>query len=315
MSELGRRLQEARTAKRLSLADVESVTRIRQKYLEALENGEYGQLPRGATTRGFLRTYAVYLGLDASDVFQQYSQETGDAGSDVPIAEPGKPRLVDYRPIEIELLDAAPGFRWWPWAVGIVLVGVVSVAVWFFLSRNPGWNPLAALLPPPTVTATSTHTATPWVVTATPRVTQTLPAAPGDPGPTPTSDLLPLPTPTVLASPTPTRRPTATPEVVARLALQLRATQRTWIRVSIDGEVAEETTLNPEDTREWNAEQSITIRTGNAGGLVLTLNADDLGVMGQPSEVLERTWVIDQGEVTEAIVPTITPLPSITPAG
>lgn len=323
MSELGRQLQEARTAKGLSLADMESVTRIRQKYLEALENGEYAKLPRGATARGFLRTYAVYLGLDVSATLHLYGQESGDRTSDVQMAEPGKPRLVDYRPIEVALIDDTPGWRWWPWAVALLVIAAIAAGVWYFLSQNPGWNPIAALLPPPTATATSAPTATRWVETATPRATQTLPPAPALEGTvpvaTPTSDLLPLPTPTVLASATPTKRPTATPEVVAQLAMDLRATQRSWIRVTVDGSLAEETTLSPDESRSWDAEQSISIRTGNAGGLLLVLNGEELGVMGNPSEVLERTWVIDQGEVTEAGTPApgagqpagaVTPTPS-----
>ena len=98
MSELGRILVEARTAKELSLADVEKATRIRQKYLEGFEQGDYASLPRGAVARGFLRTYATYLGLDADDALQRYSQESGDTDEQTPIAEVGKPRLVDYRP-------------------------------------------------------------------------------------------------------------------------------------------------------------------------------------------------------------------------
>lgn len=130
-------------------------------------------------------------------------------------------------------------------------------------------------------------------------------------GPTPTSDLLPLPTPTVLASPTPTKRPTATPEVVAQLTIELQATQRAWIRVTVDGQVVEETTLKPDDTRSWEGEQSVTIRTGNAGGLLLMLNGEDLGLMGAASEVLERTWVVSDDGVLES--GPLTPGP--TPAG
>lgn len=315
MSELGRQLQEARTAKDLSLADVELVTRIRQKYLEALENGDYGRLPRGATARGFLRTYAVYLGVDPAAALHAYAQDTGDVIGDVPIAEPGKPRLIDYRPLEVALLDDTPRVRWWPWALAVVLVAAIAGGAWFFLSRNPGWNPLTAILPPPTATATRIFTATPWVVTATPKMTQTLPPAPALEGtmvgPTPTSDLLPLPTPTVLASPTPTKRPTATPEVVAQLTIELQATQRAWIRVTVDGQVVEETTLKPDDTRSWEGEQSVTIRTGNAGGLLLMLNGEDLGLMGAASEVLERTWVVSDDGVLES--GPLTPGP--TPAG
>jgi cytoskeletal protein RodZ len=318
MSELGRQLQEARTARHLSLADVESVTRIRQKYLEALENGEYRVLPRGATARGFLRTYAAYLGLDVAAALSLYVQESGEKGYDLPMAEPGKPRLVDYRPIEVSLIDDTPRMRWWPWILAFFIVVAASAGAWYFLTRNPGWNPLAAVLPPPTATATSTLTPTPWVVTATPRATQTLPPPPAgesqQAGPTPTSDLLPLPTPTVLASATPTRRPTATPEVVAQLTLELQVTQRAWVRVTVDGEVVEEGTLNANDARIWDALESITIRTGNAGGLTLILNGEDLGPMGQASQVLERTWVVAGGEVTEQ-APGTTPEASPTSTG
>ena len=55
------------------------LTRIRQKWLEALENGEYSKLPRGAVARGFLRTYAAYLGLDAQAALNLYTDESGDA--------------------------------------------------------------------------------------------------------------------------------------------------------------------------------------------------------------------------------------------
>ena len=81
-------LREARMARELSLADVESATRIRQKYLEALETGDFAKLPRGAVARRFLRTYAAFLGLDAEDMLLRYGSESGDAGDDVAIAEP-----------------------------------------------------------------------------------------------------------------------------------------------------------------------------------------------------------------------------------
>jgi cytoskeleton protein RodZ len=306
MSELGRRLAEARTAKGLSLADVEQITRIRQKWLEALENGEYSKLPRGAVARGFLRTYAAYLGLDVQAVLSLYTEESGDAGDGTFVAEPGKPRLVDYRPLEVELIDAVPDNRWVPWVVALLLVVALAAGAWWFLSRNPGWNPLASLGPPPAATATATRTATAWIVTATPAATITLPVPEASTAgeavvPAATSDILPLPTPTVPATPQPTPRPTATPEVVgSAIAAEVRALQRAWVRVVVDGAVAEEGFLAPNDVRTWEAAQSILIRTGNGGGVNLTLNGEDLGAMGNVGQVVERSWVVgDTGEVIE----------------
>lgn len=316
MSELGRLLHEARIAKEASLADVEAVTRIRQKYLEALEAGAYDRLPRGTVARGFLRTYATYLGLDAQAMLQQYIAESGDASEDTPIAEPGKPRLVDYRPLEVELMDEQPGTRWWPWIAALVIIIALGASGWWLLSRNPGWNPLQAFGPAPTITVSTTSKATRWVVTATPAPTLT----PTAPLPQPTSGLLTLPTPTVPASPTPTPRPTATPEVVARISLELRTTQRSWLRVIVDGQPPEEGMLDANQSRTWEADQSISIRTGNAGGVILILNGEELGPMGAIGAVTERAWVVDQGQVTETTAETAfptapLPTPTPTPAG
>ncbi len=250
-----------------------------------------------------------------------YTDESGDAGDGTFVAEPGKPRLVDYRPLEVELIDEQSDNGWVPWVVALVVVAALAAGAWWFLNRNPGWNPLAALAPPPPATAVATSTSTPWIVTATPRAVGTLPQPEAtNPGeivvPAATSDILPLPTPTVPATAQPTPRPTATPEVVgSAITAEMKAVQRAWVRVLVDGAVAEEGFLSPEDQRVWEATQSIVIRTGNAGGVNLTLNGEDLGPMGDVGQVVERSWVVGgAGEVIEGGVPEQTPAePTATP--
>ena len=318
MSELGGLLREARTARELSLADVESVTRIRQKYLEALETGDFATLPRGAVARGFLRTYATFLGLDADEMLRRYGKESGDAGDEVAIAEPGKPRLVDYRPLEVTLSGPTPGPSWWRWVVAALVVIAAGAVIWWLVSRNElprlltAFGPAKMLAP----SSTPTQTATAWVVTATPEPVREVVLA------TPTSNLLPLPTPTVQATVTPTPRPTETPEVIAQVIdMRMPITQRAWVRVTVDGEVVQEGTLESGAVKEYQADQSISIRTGNGGGVSLTLNGEDLGPMGDVGKVIERTWVVDQGEITEqapgtpAVKPSPQPTQTPTPAG
>src|SRR5689334_8691984 len=78
MSEtLGRRLREAREAKGYVLEDVERATRIRAKYLVALEDGDFDALPSQAQVRGFLRNYAQFLSLDDEQVLADYNQQVG----------------------------------------------------------------------------------------------------------------------------------------------------------------------------------------------------------------------------------------------
>ncbi len=68
--ELGKALSEARTARGLTLHDIERDTRISRKYLQALEEGMLDVLPAPVYARAFMRTYAQYLGLNASTLVQ-----------------------------------------------------------------------------------------------------------------------------------------------------------------------------------------------------------------------------------------------------
>src|SRR5881275_478435 len=72
VNELGEILRSARQKKNLSLSQVTRATRIKQSYLEALEDGEYSVLPGPAYVTGFLRNYALYLGLHPDDLIQEY---------------------------------------------------------------------------------------------------------------------------------------------------------------------------------------------------------------------------------------------------
>lgn len=93
--------------------------------------------------------------------------------------------------------------------------------------------------------------------------------------------------------------------------------QRSWLRVTVDGAVTEEGFLEANDTRVWEANQGITIRTGNGGGVTLVLNGEDLGAMGTVGQVVERSWAVaNSGEVLEASGATpVPPTPTLTPAG
>jgi hypothetical protein len=73
MFEIGSSLREARMRQQLELSQAERDTRIRAKYLRALEDERFDVLPGPAYTKGFLRTYADYLGLDAQPFVDEYN--------------------------------------------------------------------------------------------------------------------------------------------------------------------------------------------------------------------------------------------------
>jgi cytoskeletal protein RodZ len=94
---VGEQLREARERKGLDLYRVERDTKIRTKYLEALESGDFGDLPGEVYARGFLRNYATYLGLDADEVIDEWR---GEAGEPEPVAA-AKPGFVGPQPMRI----------------------------------------------------------------------------------------------------------------------------------------------------------------------------------------------------------------------
>jgi cytoskeleton protein RodZ len=72
MPEIGETLREARMRRRIDMTEVEAATKIRAKYLRALENEEWDLLPGSTFVKTFLRTYADYLGLDSRALVEEY---------------------------------------------------------------------------------------------------------------------------------------------------------------------------------------------------------------------------------------------------
>jgi cytoskeleton protein RodZ len=91
MFEIGRSLREARTRRGLDLPQIERDTHIRGKYIAALEDEEFDALPGPAYAKGFLRTYADYLGLDSQQFIDEYNSRF------TPEDHLAPPQLVEIR--------------------------------------------------------------------------------------------------------------------------------------------------------------------------------------------------------------------------
>jgi cytoskeletal protein RodZ len=141
---LPERLFSARERKGVDLYRAERDTKIRARYLAALERGDYKELPGAVYTKGFLRNYALYLGLDPDDVLLQWRRERGDAAKDL------EPIVVVPRPI------AAPRktLTFSPMVFVAVLLTIVVVVF-------AGWIGIQLLRfnKPPVVTVTQPATA------------------------------------------------------------------------------------------------------------------------------------------------------------
>lgn len=295
--ELGQWLRSAREAKDLSLTQVEESTRIRQKYLAALESGDWEELPGDVAGRGFLRNYATFLGLDPNDALARLGQPAVEASDPARTGEAiGGPRAVDYRPMDLDLWeDRTRSMRW----VGIgLLAGVILIlglTGWWLWANNPQFfaslwpaQPLPATASPLPVAAQNS-TVTPTVEPTTAfRITAT-----------PTSGIFTLPTPTPTATRVSTRQPTATPTArPQQIELMADARQRAWMRVTVDGEVVYEQVMEADTQETWQAQQALVVRTGNAGGVEVTVNGEAQGALGSTGSIEECTWTLADNQVT-----------------
>lgn len=118
---LGEVLRAAREAKGVDLPRVERETKIRERYLSALERGEYRELPGSVYTKGFLRNYGAYLGLDPEYLIDLYRLET-TAVTDRPTA-PTPPRPLGGRRSRAFVVTP-----------GAVVAGILTILVGAFIA-------------------------------------------------------------------------------------------------------------------------------------------------------------------------------------
>lgn len=118
---LGEVLRTAREANGVDLQRVERETKIRERYLSALERGEYRELPGSVYTKGFLRNYGAYLGLDPEYLIDLYRLET-TAGTDRP-SRPTPPRPLAGRRSRAFVVTP-----------GAVLAGILTILVGGFIA-------------------------------------------------------------------------------------------------------------------------------------------------------------------------------------
>jgi len=83
-SGIGNTLRDARNRRKIDLSEVEEATKIRVRFLRAIENEEWDVLPGETYARAFIKTYASYLGLDGERLAEDFRAEAGTAAGDRP---------------------------------------------------------------------------------------------------------------------------------------------------------------------------------------------------------------------------------------
>jgi hypothetical protein len=129
--EIGNSLREARVRQHLELTEVELATKIRARYLRALEEETFDALPAQTYVKGFLRTYADYLGLDGQLYVDEFNSRFGVDGE-----EPREP-VVARRSSHVRKQHHRLERRWVIFALaGIAALVVFTIAAWKFGGKS-----------------------------------------------------------------------------------------------------------------------------------------------------------------------------------
>lgn len=275
-STLGEKLRRARSAKGVSLEEAAAATRIHLSSLEALEGNHARHLPAQVFTRGFVRIYAGYLGLDPDQALRLH------------VEEQGLPTTSTTDKINIQELLASEEMAEAPHTLTgnhvffLLLMLVLGFLVYwgynsYFrpLPSPAPFGPEASLFGFPDESAPPPEPDPPFLDKDQAVVDHPAAAIPA------TRKIDPDPAPRRVA-PIGITGPVESPYVLAAHFLE-----ETWVRIQVDDQPAEQLYFYPGNTRTWQAAEKLEIRIGNAGGVELSLNNSSLPTLGRSGQIVD----------------------------
>jgi cytoskeletal protein RodZ len=266
MSELGQRLRNARQSQGISISQAATETRILQRYLEALEDGDYQYLPGDVYARGFIRNYALYLKIPVEELIQLYRYERGRT-------EP-----IVIRPAVVPQITPSTIL---PQLLGVFFVMLTITGLGYLVLRAVEYLDIT---PAPIVENSAELTsATATIAVVAPTDMPAEPTAPAVVVATavPTAS---VPTPTVMVSPT--------PEAPIMLTVQIDSGNNpgSWLHVKIDNKSVYQKILKPGESLRYAAQRGVWIRAGNAYVVTVNINGVEQRLSNTPGDVVSFSW-------------------------
>lgn len=269
LESFGTRLKQRREERGMTLDQAAFSTKIGTRFLRALEEERFDQLPGGIFNKGFIRAYARCLGLDEGDLVANYLAITGEAH---PAVEEELPKQFAARtPIHVE---AKPALR----ILGVIaLILLVVLAVHEFRSRQRSVLGAAQISAP-------TRAASP---------TKALSSSPFS------LHTANHPAPSVPRSTANASEPSLNPQAMAgSFVVKIKVSDECWISIETDGKDAGEEMLEAGTEKSIQAAKKIVIKAGNVGGLDFFFNGHELPSQGHEEEVKTLTFDANGLQVT-----------------
>jgi cytoskeleton protein RodZ len=253
LASFGEELRREREIRGISLKEIADATKISKRFLDAIERNDHKTLPAPVFTRGFVREYARYLGLNAEEMVNRYNFASAN---DDRIEKP--PQVEKYPQQPVRDISPKPArkrgippvyARVDRNALFAVLIAIVLAGVAWWAVQYRRSEPDAAADPGPIVTATTSTT-----------VSAAIPSPP---------------------------KPAATDDSMLRLVVEV--IDDSWVSLDADGKSVVNDELRKGDRRTFEASETFRFRTiGNAAGLKLTLNGALIPTLGDDGEVIKN---------------------------
>ncbi len=266
MPALGERFRAAREARGLSLSDVSEQIRIRSVYLAAIEDENWAAIGAPVYIRGFLKTYARFLGLDADEIVASFTERPIPAAAEAH-EPPSRPSRQPSPPTTVEALPPPRNLTPVLWLAALVAVALIAFVV---------YNEL-------TIGTKSAGTVAALSTAAPSSAPSSLPVA----SPSPAASATPIASPSPGGSASP--MPSMSPGSGGANTIQVVLAAPSWVRVTVDGNVSMEGTFPAGTSRLFHG-KTARLRIGNAGGVSVYVDGKGLGKLGADGSVVERTF-------------------------
>lgn len=265
MESFGARLKREREQRKITLDDISVATKIGTRFLVALEEEQFDQLPGGIFNKGFVRAYARHLGIDENQAIADFVAASAPSLPEIPPEETPVLAAMAVRVPESKKKSRSNDGIPWGMVAAALLIIAFGFALWGFHSREK---------PAPRVE-----------VSAPVQNEQTAPATPE------TASTAPQPPP---ASPSAGAAEAgtlpATPTNAEGFTVLIKAREDSWVSITADGKPVSQDTLTAAAEKSIQARNQIVIKAGNVGALDISFNGKQLPPQGHDKQVKTLTF-------------------------